>query len=96
MSFAEIGVELGFRGENENEEAYVVSNQGKFDLNPGRVVVKVDTKYFRPTEVDLLIGDASKAEKLLGWQPKYTLSELVTEMITNDLSLINNKALIIK
>ncbi len=89
LAFAEIGVELGFRGENENEEAYVVSNQGKFDLNPGQIVVKVDPKYYRPTEVDLLIGDASKAKNLLGWSPKYDLNELVKEMINNDLMNIN-------
>jgi GDPmannose 4,6-dehydratase len=88
MAFAEIGVELGFRGENEQEQGFVVTNQGPYDLTPGRVVVKVDPKYYRPTEVDLLIGDASKAKNKLGWKPKYDLKSLVNEMLANDLNLI--------
>jgi GDPmannose 4,6-dehydratase len=61
MAFAEIGVELGFRGEAENEEGFVVANSGKFNVEIGKVVVKVDPRYYRPTEVDLLIGDPTKA-----------------------------------
>jgi GDPmannose 4,6-dehydratase len=89
MSFAEIGIKLDFRGLNENEEGFIVENIGKFNLNVGDVIVKVDPKYFRPTEVDLLIGDPSKANKILGWKPKYTLESLVKEMVASDLKLFN-------
>jgi GDPmannose 4,6-dehydratase len=65
MSFAELGIEVGFRGKDEKEEGFVVKNMGNFKLTEGQVVVKVDSKYFRPTEVDLLIGDATKARAKL-------------------------------
>jgi GDPmannose 4,6-dehydratase len=89
LSFRYIGIELEFRGVNESETAIVKSNHGKYDIKVGETIVKVDKNYFRPTEVDLLIGDASKANKLLKWKPKYTLSELVAEMVSND--LLNEK-----
>ena len=57
ISFAELGIELGFRGKDEAEEGYVIKNTGEYKLEEGIVVVKVDPKYYRPTEVDLLIGD---------------------------------------
>ena len=91
MAFAEIGVELGFRGENEQEQGYVVTNQGPYELTPGRIVVKVDPTYYRPTEVELLIGDASKAINKLNWQPKYSLDSLVKEMVYEDLLRMNVK-----
>ena len=89
MSFAEIGIELGFRGENEMEEGYVLKNIGKYKIQEGKVVVKVNPKYYRPTEVDLLIGDPTKAKTLLGWKPKYDLAELVKEMIASDLLIFS-------
>jgi GDPmannose 4,6-dehydratase len=91
MAFAEIGVELAFRGTAENEEGYVVANTGNHDVQLGRVVVKVDPRYYRPTEVDLLIGDASKAYEKLGWKPKYTLAEMVTEMIASDIQIFSKE-----
>jgi GDPmannose 4,6-dehydratase len=91
MSFAELGIELGFRGENEAEEAYVVKNIGEYKLVEGQVVVKVDPKYYRPTEVDLLIGDPTKAMTQLGWKPKYDLAALVKEMVASDISLFKNE-----
>ena len=87
MSFAELGIELEFRGKDEAEEAYVLKNTGVYKLEEGKVVVKVDPKYYRPTEVDLLIGDPRKAMTKLGWKPKYNLSSLVKEMVLSDLSL---------
>jgi GDPmannose 4,6-dehydratase len=87
MSFAELGIELEFRGKEEAEEAYVVKNTGLYKLEEGKVVVKVDPKYYRPTEVDLLIGDPAKAMTKLGWKPKYNLSSLVKEMVLSDLNL---------
>jgi GDPmannose 4,6-dehydratase len=86
MTFAEVGIELSFKGDGENEVGFVVNCTGKYVLEVGRIVVKVDPKYFRPTEVDLLLGDPSKAMKVLGWKPKYNLKELVREMIISDLS----------
>lgn len=91
MSFAEVGIELAFRGENENEEGFVVSNSGNYTVPVGEVVVKVDSKYFRPTEVDLLIGDPSKANTILGWKPKYDLPALVKEMVESDIKLFKKK-----
>ena len=87
MSFAELGIELAFRGENELEEGYVIKNNSEFLLTEGRVVVKVDPKYYRPTEVELLIGDPTKAMTKLGWKPKYDLRSLVKEMVMSDLNL---------
>jgi GDPmannose 4,6-dehydratase len=89
MSFMEVGIKLEFRGDNENEEGYIVENTGKYDLKVGDVIVKVDPKYFRPTEVDLLIGDPTKANKILGWKPKYTLETLVKEMVASDVELFS-------
>jgi GDPmannose 4,6-dehydratase len=91
MAFAEVGVELGFRGEDENEEGYVVANNGTYKVEVGKVVVKVDPRYYRPTEVDLLIGDASKANQKLGWKPKYTLSALVKEMVASDINIFQKE-----
>ena len=91
MSFAELGIELGFRGKDEAEEAYVVKNTGEYKLEEGKVVVKVDPKYYRPTEVDLLIGDPTKAMTKLGWKPKYDLAALVNEMVASDVSLFKKE-----
>jgi GDPmannose 4,6-dehydratase len=91
MSFAELGVELGFRGKDEAEEGYVINNTGEYKLEAGRVVVKVDPKYYRPTEVDLLIGDPSKAMTKLGWKPKYDLAALVKEMVASDVILFKKE-----
>lgn len=91
MSFAELGIELGFRGKDELEEGYIVRNTGEYKLVDGKVVVKVDPKYYRPTEVDLLIGDPSKAMTQLGWKPNYDLAALVKEMVTCDVSLFKKE-----
>jgi GDPmannose 4,6-dehydratase len=91
MSFAEIGVKLGFRGRGDKEEGYIVNNLGKYELEEGAVVVRVDPKYFRPTEVDLLIGDPTKAKTKLGWRPKYNLEALVKEMVASDMKLFKKE-----
>lgn len=86
MSFAEIGVELEFRGEGVEEKAFVKScNNVEYNLELGKQVVAVDPAYFRPTEVDLLIGDPTKSKTKLGWEPKYDLAALVKEMMEADL-----------
>ncbi len=86
MAFREVGVELEFSGSGENEIGVVASvADQKYSFTPGQEVVAVDPRYFRPAEVDLLIGDATKARTVLGWQPKYTLEEMVQEMVASDL-----------
>ena len=87
MAFNEIGVELAFRGSEENEEGFVVASNGKYKVPVGQVVVKVDPRYYRPTEVDLLIGDPTKANTQLGWKPKYSLDQMVQEMVASDLNI---------
>jgi GDPmannose 4,6-dehydratase len=91
MAFAEVGIELGFRGEAEQEEGYVVANTGKYKVEIDTVVVKVDPRYYRPTEVDLLIGDPTKANTKLGWKPKYTLAEMVKEMVASDIVIFEKE-----
>ncbi len=86
MAFAEIGVELEFSGNGLKEVAKIKSSK-KYDLPIGKEILAVDPKYFRPTEVELLIGDATKAKKILGWQPTYSLEQLVGEMVQSDLEL---------
>jgi GDPmannose 4,6-dehydratase len=89
MAFAETGIELEFKGEGPNEKGYVKScSNPAYQLKPGAEVVAVDPEYFRPTEVDLLIGDATKAKTKLGWQPKYDLAGLVKEMVAGDLAAV--------
>ncbi len=91
MAFAELGVIISFRGKGENEEGYLDSDNLKYSLKKGDVIVKVDSNYFRPTEVDLLIGNPSKAISKLGWKPKYNLEMLVKEMVQSDLNLFKKK-----
>ena len=94
MTFAELGIELGFKDNDDKEEGYVVKNTGSYNLKEGQVVIKVDPKYYRPTEVDLLIGDPSKAMTKLGWKPKYDLAALVKEMVASDLEIFKKELLL--
>ena len=88
MAFNELGIEVEFRGEGVNEKGYIKACNGEFKLELGKEVVCVDERYFRPTEVDLLIGDASKAREKLGWIPEYDLNALVKDMVQSDLKLM--------
>ena len=89
MSFAEAGIEIEFRGEGVDEKGYIKScSNPAYQLEIGKEVVAVDPKYFRPTEVELLIGDATKAKEKLGWVPKYDLKGLVEDMMQSDLKLM--------
>lgn len=89
MAFAEVGIELEFKGEGVDEKAYVKScSNNDYLLEVGKEVLAVDPKYFRPTEVDLLIGDATKANTKLGWKPEYDLQGLVQEMMQSDVKLM--------
>lgn len=93
MAFLELGVELEFKGEAENEEAFVkTSSNPDFHFKAGDRVVAVDPKYYRPTEVELLIGDPTKSKEKLGWVPKYDLQALVSEMVQADLYLFQNQS----
>ncbi len=95
MAFAELGVQVDFQGQGEAEKGVVAACQHPdYQLPAGTVVVQVDPRYYRPTEVDLLIGDASKARQKLGWAPKYTLPMLVKEMVAADLELFRREKLL--
>jgi GDPmannose 4,6-dehydratase len=88
MAFSEVGVEVDFKGEGINEKGYVkVCHNPQYQLEIGKEIVAIDPRYFRPTEVDLLIGDSTKARTLLGWIPKYNVETLCKEMVEADLAL---------
>ena len=89
MAFNYVGIELQFVGTGVDEYAVVKKcSNDKYNVKIGQVVVKVDSRYFRPTEVDLLIGDPTKANTKLGWLPKYSLEDLVNEMMASDLKMM--------
>jgi GDPmannose 4,6-dehydratase len=89
MAFSEVGVELDFTGTGIDEKAIVKAcNDTRFKIAIGKEVLAVDPAYFRPTEVDLLIGDPTKAKTKLGWKPQYDLKALVKEMVSSDLKLM--------
>lgn len=88
LAFKQVDIELEFKGSGVDEIATVVKcNNPEYQLDPGTVVVRIDDRYHRPTEVDLLIGDASKCKEKLNWEPKYSLEALVEEMMASDLEL---------
>ena len=89
LAFAEAGITIEFRGEGVDEKGYVVRcDNPQYQVPVGREVVAVDPKYFRPTEVDLLIGDPTKARTKLGWVPEHNLKTLVADMMAGDLKLM--------
>ncbi len=97
MAFNYVGITLQFEGENENEKGIISAldsdriNELGLNANAlqiGKTIIHVDSKYYRPTEVDLLIGDATKAKQKLNWVPKYSLSELVDDMMQSDVQLM--------
>jgi len=83
LAFQRVGIKLAWKGDGVEEEGY--------DPKTGRVFIKVDPKYFRPAEVDLLVGDCSKAKELLGWKHDYTLEDIVEDLMTADLSKATGK-----
>jgi len=108
-TFAELGIEIGFSGEKENEigkmvavdekvftekvgEGYLGGLKERISKQP--VVVRIDPAYYRPTEVDLLIGDPTKAMTKLGWQPKYNLQSLIADMVISDIKLMKREVLL--
>jgi GDPmannose 4,6-dehydratase len=95
MAFNEVGIELEFKGKDENEVGIVKACKNpEFKLEIGKEVIAVDKRYYRPTEVELLIGDPTKAQTQLGWKPKYDLPALVEEMVANDVELFKKEQLL--
>ena len=89
LSFMEVGVELEFKGTGVDEQAFITAcNNPAYQLEIGKQVVSVDPTYFRPSEVDTLIGDASKAKNKLGWVPEHDLGYLVKDMMRSDITLM--------
>ena len=79
MAFAEAGIHIEWKGQGEKEQG--------FDKATNKIIIEIDPKYFRPTEVDLLVGDSSKAKTILGWEPTHTLEDLIKEMVASDIEL---------
>ncbi|MDN5287452.1 MAG: gmd [Mucilaginibacter sp.] len=95
MAFAEVGITIEFKGTGVDEKGYVVACfSPDFQLETGKEVVVVDPKYFRPTEVDLLIGDPTKSNTKLGWKPKYDLKMLVEDMMRADVNHFRREKLL--
>ncbi len=89
MAFGYVGIELKFEGEGINEKAFVSKcNNRDYQIEIGKEVLAIDPSYFRPTEVELLIGDPTKAKTQLGWEPEYDLNSLVNDMMESDLKLM--------
>lgn len=94
MAFAEAGIEIEFQHSGINEKGRVKKcHNPAYQIKEGTVVVAVDPAYFRPTEVEILIGDATKAKQKLGWSPKYNLETLVKEMVAADIKLLQSREL---
>ena len=89
-TFSFLGIEIDFKGKGKDEKGYVKTiNHSEYQhLKKGDVIIKVDPRYFRPTEVDLLIGNPEKANKILGWKPEHTIDDLIEDMIKSDLELM--------
>ena len=92
LAFKEVGIDIHFKGEGVNEKAFVVvCNNEKFQLELGKEVLSIDPAYFRPTEVDLLIGDPTKAKEKLDWVPEHDLASLVKDMMQSDVKLMQKE-----
>lgn len=91
MAFKCAGITIEFKGEGADETAVVTKSENpSYKVKPGQVVVAVDANYYRPTEVDLLIGDPAKAKEKLGWEPEFTLEQMVQEMVEGDIKYCQN------
>ena len=97
MAFGHLGIEISFKGTGVGEKAYVeYCNNPDFQLPVGKEILAVDPRYFRPTEVELLIGDASKARNKLGWIPEYDVVALIKEMVASDLKIMQREHYLLK
>jgi len=91
-AFAYAGIELEFRGEGQEEKAYIAEcNNPQYQVKKGLCVLEIDPRYYRPTEVDILLGDPSKAREVLGWKTEFTLDDLVVDMMRSDLKLMQKE-----
>ena len=96
MAFAEVGIQITFIGEGVHEKGVVISCQNPdYQLEIGTEILAIDPRYFRPTEVELLIGDPTKAKTKLGWTPQYDLQKLVKEMVESDIMIFKKEKLLI-
>jgi len=97
-SAKELGIEIEFKGTGENEKGIVTSIRGNKapGVKLGDVIIRVDKKYFRPAEVESLLGNPEKAKRILGWEPSITVQEMCAEMVKEDLILAKNKVLLMK
>ncbi|MGH8029825.1 MAG: GDP-mannose 4,6-dehydratase, partial [Arenimonas sp.] len=91
---AELGVAIDWTGTGADERGIVARAPADSKMRPGQCITAIDARYFRPAEVDTLLGDATRAREKLGWQPKITFAELVTEMMASDLSLARRDAMV--
>jgi GDPmannose 4,6-dehydratase len=95
MAFEEVGVELEFQGSGIDEKGIVTKSKNpEYSIKEGQEVVAIDPYYFRPTEVDILQGDPTKAKKLLGWESKYTVKDIVKEMVASDIYFFKGELLL--
>jgi len=89
LAFQEVGIELEFKGKGTGEKGYIKKcTNPDYQIEIGKEILAIDSRYFRPTEVDLLVGNATKAKEKLGWIPKYDLQSLINEMMRSDLKLM--------
>ncbi|MCX6233515.1 MAG: GDP-mannose 4,6-dehydratase [Bacteroidetes bacterium] len=92
LAFSEIGIEIEFKGQGIDEKGYIKNcHFPDYQLPKDKLILEVDPHYFRPTEVDVLVGDATKAREKLGWYPRYDLQRLVKEMVESDLRLMKRE-----
>ena len=92
MAFLEVGIEIEFKGEGVDEKGFIKAcNDSKYQVEKGKEILSVDPRYFRPTEVDLLVGDPSKAKSRLKWKPEYDLKGLVKDMVHSDIKLMQKE-----
>lgn len=96
LAFNKLGIEIAWKGKGVDEKGYISKCNGEFKLKEGSEVVAIDPRYFRPTEVDLLIGDSTKAREVLKWQPKYSLQDLINDMMESDLKLMQKDSFLEK
>ena len=95
MAFSELGINLEFKGEGINEKGYVKScSNENYQIKIGKQIIAVHPNYFRPTEVDLLIGDPTKSMTKLGWKPEYNLKSMISEMVNSDLQILKRNKLL--
>lgn len=92
IAFKNVGIEIVFKGEGKNEKGFVKACiNPEFQVEVGKEVICIDSHYYRPTEVDLLVGDATKAKEKLGWEPEYSLEEMIEEMVDNDVNAVRKQ-----